>query len=204
MKKILSFSLATLAAVAFVGLTSCKNAADKDENEDAVNEVSVNSDLTYGSIVYIDMERLSAEYDMATDLRATVESKAQNIQADVNRRQKKLESDISSFQDKINKGLMTQSVAEAQAAKLQQQQQEFEQYANDKNNEINEEVNVMINQITDAIQTYVTAYNEVKGYTLILTTQGGSPIIAGDPSLDITDEILAGLNEEYIKNKNSK
>ncbi len=202
MKKTLSYVLAAMAVTAFVGFTACNNTTGNGANEGA--RVAFGADSLAAGIVYIDMERLSLEYDMANDLRATVENKVQNIQAEVNRRQKKLETDINSFQEKINKGLMTQSVAEAQAAQLQQQQQEFEQYANQKNNEVNEELNVMVNQITDAVQTYVTKYNETKGYALILTTQGGSPIIAADPSLDITDEILAGLNEEYVKNKNKK
>ncbi len=202
MKKTLSFVIAAMAVVAFVGFTSCNSTTGQSAN--GGSRITVGNDSIASNIVYIDMDRLSLEYDMANDLRATVETKVQNIQAEVNRRQKKLETDINSFQEKINKGLMTQSVAEAQAAQLQQQQQEFEQYANQKNNEVNEELNVMVNQITDAIQTYVTAYNEVKGYALILTTQGMAPIIAADPALDITDEILAGLNEEYVKTKNKK
>jgi hypothetical protein len=39
---------------------------------------------------------------------------------------------------------------------------------------------------------------------MIIATQGDilpQPVAMGDPSLDITEEILAGLNDEYIKNK---
>ena len=39
---------------------------------------------------------------------------------------------------------------------------------------------------------------------MILTNQGGAPVIAADSSLDITEDVLAGLNEEYVKNKNKK
>ena len=38
-------------------------------------------------------------------------------------------------------------------------------------------------------------------------TQGdilSAPVVIADPELDITDELIAGLNEEYIKNKNKK
>ena len=37
-------------------------------------------------------------------------------------------------------------------------------------------------------------------------TQGDilpSPVVTADPELDITDAILAGLNAEYVQNKNS-
>lgn len=201
MTKLLSqaFSAIAVVVVAF-GLTSCKNSSEEAPAAGTSTETAV----TKGSIVYIDLDRILQEYDMANDLRTVVETKIQNIQAEVNRRGKQLESDFNAFQDKYNKGLMTRSVAEAQNAKLQQQEQDFNNYANQKQSEINEEQIVMMNQLSDAIKTYINKYNETKQFSMILTNQGGVPVIAADSSLDITDEILAGLNEDYIKSKNSK
>ena len=144
------------------------------------------------------------EYDMANDLRSVVETKVQNIQAEVNRRGKKLENDVVEFQNKIDKGLLTRTNAEVQSQKLQQQEIEFNNYAAQKQQEINEEQVVMMNQLGDAIQTYLTKYNEEKQYAMILTNSGGAPVITADAALDITDDVLAGLNEEYIKSKNNK
>lgn len=202
MKHLLSISFSVIAvAVAVLGFTSCKNAAD---NVASTSSEGTSSEIVQGSIVYIDLDRIIQEYDMANDLRSVVETKVQNIQAEVNRRGKQLENDYNSFQDKINKGLITRSVAEAQSAKLQQQEQDFNDYANQRQNEINEEQTVMLNQILDAIKTYVDKYNETKHFSMILTNQGGVPVITADQSLNVTDEILAGLNEEYVKDKNKK
>ena len=55
----------------------------------------------------------------------------------------------------------------------------------------------------DAITTYVTKYNQDRQYALILTTTAATTtVINGDNALDITQEILDGLNAEYIKNRN--
>ncbi|MBP5538116.1 MAG: OmpH family outer membrane protein, partial [Bacteroidales bacterium] len=89
---------------------------------------------------------------------------------------------------------------------LQQQDQEFQQYAAQKQQEMNEEQSVMLNQIADAINTYIQKYNEVKQFSMIISTQGdilAAPVVTADPELDITDELIAGLNEEYIKTKNN-
>ena len=99
---------------------------------------------------------------------------------------------------------MTRSVAEVQSEKLRQQEADFNNYANQKQNEIMEEQTVMMNQLADAIKTFLDKYNEDKKYAMILTNQGGAPVITGDPALDITDDVLVKLNEEYIKNKNKK
>ena len=67
-----------------------------------------------------------------------------------------------------------------------------------------EEQSVMMNQILDAIKTYVDEYNLDKQYSMILATQGAvlpAPVVVGDDMLDITDEILQGLNDEYVKSK---
>ena len=160
-----------------------------------------------GAIVYFNLDRVLNEYDMANDLSSVVQTKIQSISEELNRRQNRLQSDANSFQEKINKGLLTSSVAEVQYQKLPQQDQEFQQYAAQKQQEMDEEQSVMINQIADAINTYLQKYNEVKQYAMIVSTQGNilsAPIASGDAALDITDELIAGLNEDYIKTKNAK
>ena len=157
-----------------------------------------------GDIVYVDLDRILMEYDMANDLRSVVETKVQNIEAEVTRRGKKLENEVKTFQEKMNKGLMTRSVAEVQQQKLMKQEQEFNTYAQQKQMEIQEEQVVMMNQLGDAIKTFLDGYNAEKQYAMILTNSAGAPVITADPALDITDNVLAGLNDEYIKSKNNK
>ena len=62
----------------------------------------------------------------------------------------------------------------------------------------------MMNQLGDAIKTFLDKYNAEKQYAMILTNNAGAPVITADPSLDITDDVLAGLNDDYIKSKNNK
>ena len=189
-----------LCAIAVMGAVSCNNAASSDSA--ATTETAVAA--TEGKIVYVDLDRILMDYDMANDLRSVVETKVNNIQAEINRKGQKLEKDVAAYQEKIQKGLMTRSVAEAQGQKLQQQELEFNNYAAQKQQEVEEEQIVMMNQLGDAIQTFLTKYNEEKQYAMIITNQGGTPVITADQGLNITDDVLAGLNEEYIKSKNNK
>ena len=198
----LVLSIISLVAVAVFGILFFTTG--KSDGKGAVETEESGVAAQKGDIVYIDLDRILMEYDMANDLRSVVETKVQNIQAEINRRGKKLETDVKSFQEKIDKGLMTRSVAEVQSQKLQQQEAEFNNYAAQKQQEIQEEQVVMMNQLGDAIQTYLEKYNAEKQYAMILTNQGGAPVIAADASLNITEEVLAGLNEEYVKNKNKK
>ena len=198
MKKIILGIIATAGINAILTLSGCNN-----NSTPAANEAG-ESTAVAGSIVYFNLDRVINEYDMANDLRSVAETKFNSINQEVNRRGTKLEKDSKAFQDKINKGLMTQSVAEIQYKKLQDQQNSFNQYAAQKQQEIAEEQQVMMNQIADAIKTFIDNFNAEKGYAMILTTQGDilpAPIVTADPALDITDEVLEGLNAEYVKSK---
>ena len=198
----LIISIVALAAATVFGVLSLNNGEKNVESatEAAANEAAASK----GDIVYIDLDRILMEYDMANDLRSVVETKVQNIEAEITRKGKKLEKEVKEFQEKMNKGLMTRSVAEVQQQKLMQQEQEFNNYAAAKQQEIQEEQVVMMNQLGDAIKTFLDSYNAQKQYAMILTNTGGAPVIAADEALNITDDVLAGLNEEYIKSKNEK
>lgn len=179
-------------------VVSCNNTAAPASNEGST------ANAQKGAIVYFNLDKILTDYDMANDLRSVVETKIQGINEEVTRKQNKLQKDAQAFQDKVNKGLLTSSVAEVQYQGLQQQDQQFQQYAAQKEQEINEELTVMQNQIADAINEFVKSYNVEKQYAMIIATQGEIlpvPVVTGDASLDITEDLLAGLNAEYIKTK---
>ena len=191
--------LSAAAILAGFALTGCNNTAAPVATDAQADTVAV-----AGSIVYFNMDKVVENYDMANDLRSVVETKVSGIQSEIDRRGNKLQKDANDFQNKMDKGLLTTSVANAQYQKLQQQQNEYQQYALRKQQEMQEEQQVMLNQIMNAIAEYVKAYNAEKQYALILTTSGDilpAPVVTGLASLDITDDILAGLNAEYVKTK---
>ena len=181
-------------------------AASCNQNQTAAPAAVATADSTAvaGSIVFFNMDQVMEGYDMANDLNSVFETKTSGIQAEIDRRGKKLEKDATDFQNKVDKGLLTTSVAQAQYQKLQQQQQEYQEYVVRKQQEMAEEQQVMMNQIANAIAEYIQEYNAEHQYALILTTAGAilsTPVVAGDPKLDITEDLLAGLNAAYIKTK---
>ena len=192
MKKI-SIIAGVVALMAFA--VSC------NQNQAAAPEAaaaSEDSTAVAGSIVFFNMDKVMEGYDMANDLNSVFETKTSGIQAEIDRRGKKLEKDMTDFQNKVDKGLLTTSVAQAQYQKIQQQQQDYQQYVVRKQQEMSEEQQVIAN----AISEFVQEYNAEHQYALILATAGpilSTPVVTGDPKLDITDDLLAGLNAAYIK-----
>ena len=61
-----------------------------------------------------------------------------------------------------------------------------------------------MNQVMYAIKTYLEEYNKEHNFAAILTTTDATNVVmVGAPALDITQEIVEGLNAEYIKTRNT-
>lgn len=190
-------SILAVIAMAVVMFTSTAQTGHEMATSDST-KVAANT----SGIAYIQLDRVIAEYDRYNDMKTAIETKADGIQSDIDRRGKQFESEVTTFQDKVSKGLMTRSVAEAQQMDLAQKEQELNTYVYQKQQELQEETFVMNNNIMEDIRNYVARYNESKNYSVIFTTDAATnTIILGNAALDISDDIIAGLNEEYTSNK---
>ena len=203
MKKLpLIFSIIALAGVIAFAIADLTRGSKKPAAVETAD-----ASVLQGEIVYFDMDRVLQEYDLANDLRSVVETKVNSINQEVTRRQNKLQKDANAFSDKMNKGLITQSSAQVQYQKLQEQEASFNNYAQQKQQEILEEQNVMLNQISDAIKNFVEGYTAEMGYAMVLATQGAilpMPVVSAVAERDITDALIEGLNAAYVKEKGKK
>lgn len=191
-----------VASVAF--LCSC-NSNSSTSGTPTTKTIEAGAIAPQGSIVYIQMDSLINQYDMFNDLKSELESKAQTIQDDIEKKGRGLESEVKDFQAKVTKGLLTRMQAEEQQARLMEKEQTLRNLGQQKQMEMAEEQDVLYRRVMEAVKSYLAKYNQDKGYALILTTSGATNnVIVGNPSLDITVDVLNGLNEAYIQTKSKK
>jgi len=189
---LLALAIAALYVLHFTGIGTGKPVADKDDMQ--------GSETLSGSIVYIRIDSLLNAYDFFLELQADLAAKARIVKEDLNKKGRAFENDVTNFQDKVQKGLITRAQAETQQAQLAARQQELEQYAQQKQVELAEENQVMLNRVLDALKTFPAEYRLLKNYDLILTTDGTSnTVIEAVSSMDITKDVVEGLNREYSK-----
>jgi outer membrane protein len=84
-------------------------------------------------------------------------------------------------------------------ARKQQELATFNQSAgNELANEEAKENEKLYNKVSDYLKTHAKA----KGYKLVLTYSKSNPsVLYADSSLDVTKEVVEGLNAEYKKDK---
>ena len=235
MKKTLNIlGAAAISAAVQFGSASCNNAQKSDANTETATDSTIVSALPAGSIVFVDMTRLMAEYKMAVDMTAEVNKKIEGLEKpllnkktaaekEIKRKQDNLQAKAKDFEDKYNKGHLTESAAQVKMQEIQKLEQELNNYGVTKEQElaqegakvqaqINDELIVMNNVVNDAINTFIQKYRAEKGYAMVLINQSdvdktdkamilNSLVLSADPALDVTAEVVAGLNAEYTPAK---
>lgn len=187
-KKIL-FSL----AISIMMLASCNNTpatADSAATESGSSAATV-TDIT---IAYINIDSLVSSYNLYKDLNAEYETKATKIGSELESKGRTFSGKVTDLQTKMQKGLLTRSQAEEQNASLEKEQQNLLAYRDKMLAELSEEEVVMHNNVLNNIEEYLKKYNQNGKYSLILNK---SIILNGSETLDITQEIIDGLNSEY-------
>lgn len=150
-------------------------------------------------IVFVNLDSLIRGYDMYFDLQKEFETKAKAKEADFGARRTKLEREVRDFQEKIEKQLITRSQAQQLQEGLQRKEQEMVQLGQQIQSELAEEEAVTMRRIQDNVRKYVESYNADRRFRLIISNTGGNVLLYGEPTLNITAELLAGLNESYVK-----
>lgn len=168
------------------------NVADSAKIVEVVDNIDYN-----GKTVYVQIDSLMRGYGMSIDLQDAFQKKSLKAQNELTAKGRNLEREARDFQEKAQKGLITRSQGQDIEAGLQKKQQAVMEYRDKMMAELTEEETVMMNQISETVMTYVKKYNVENKYSMIISTQGANPILIADPALNITDELLKGLNEEY-------
>lgn len=193
MKKLLFVAMALT-----LGLAACNN---QNNNTAASAEQTVEESTTTGKIAVYFVDQVLNQYQMAIDKNAEFQKEYEAKTKDLNASARKLEKDFAALQDKVNKVLITRADAEKEAAKIQERQANLQARSEKASAELAEKEQVMTNQIFNAIYEYVNALNADGKYDIILASTTGTPVVSVKAELDLTQQIIEGLNASYTAEK---
>jgi outer membrane protein len=186
-----------LALLITAGISACNQ--NKTDNKPAA-VTTTGAATTAPEIVYINQDSLVAKYDYIKDMNSRLTDKGKAAQADVQSRQQAIQREIAEYQKAA--GSMAADQRQATEQRLQRKGQEFQQYqqnagAQVQNDQINEQT-----KLYEKLVEFTKTYAKEKGYKMILTYQkGNTTMLYGDPSLDVTADVVKRLNEAYTKDK---
>ena len=190
MKKNIFRSVA-IAATATLMLASCDQSTPK---MDAKAETSAApSDL---KIAYVEVDSIMSQYKFCKDYSLILQKKGQNIQNTLAQKNQALQAAAANFQQKLQQNAYTQEQAQAIQAGLQKQNNDLQALNQRLSAEFQTETDKYNNALRDSIQHFLKVYNKDKKYSMILS-KAGDNLLYADKALDITNEVIAGLNKAY-------
>jgi outer membrane protein len=162
---------------------------------------SRNSQPLNMSFAYVNTDSVWTKYVFVDDVKqelAAFETKLQN----------QYNASIAAFQNEYNEyikkgtaGLLSLDEQKKTEEKLSQKQQALAELDQKLTAQLMEEKERRNREVHDSIVNYIQRYNKTKNYTFILEKSYGGGLLFVNDSLDITPQIVEGLNREYRKFK---
>lgn len=183
-----------------VGVLLAVAGASCSGSDKAPVTAAVTSDSTTSTcnIRYIDIDSVLSAYTLAQELAAeqqkemlAFESAARQKDTDLNRQATAIENKARS------NGYLTEESYKADVNNLQQRQTEANNWANNHQNRLARLVAEQNQRLNDSLQSFLKSYNKVYNYDAILDKKVGF----FKPELDITAEVIEGLNSRYTPAK---
>ncbi len=187
-----------LLAVAFLyfhefGGKKVKNSATK---------VDASTSHTAGTgvapIAYVELDSLNERITMIKDKRKELEAEQRAIETEWESGYRGLENQRNNFLKKGN--AITQQMAEEFQGKLIEQQQKIDAKKQAQTQKLTEKSYKSMDEIQGKLKKFLADYNKDKKYTYILTTGTGQEyMVYKDSSLNVTNDVIAGMNEKLTK-----
>lgn len=146
-------------------------------------------------VVYVDSAKLLNEYQGMKDARAVYQQKASAWKANIDT----LAIEVQQQIQKYEKGSIAMSAKERELSKelIRTKQKQFAEYQQAMNVQAKQEDSKMTTQVVSQVNAYLKKYGESKGYKIILAATEYGNLAYVDEGLNITNEVLEGLNKEY-------
>ncbi len=184
-----SFALLLAGSIA-----SC-NQGTKTASEPAKTDSNTVKKENQGSnkdkIVYLNSDSLSEKYQYFKDIKS---------QTDLQSKSTAFQREVAEYQ----KNAATMSAADRQATeqKLARKQDELARLDQTASSSIAKDESEEFNNVYNKITEFLKKHAAENGYKLVLTYSKTNPtVLYADPSLEITNEVIKQLNEEYKSSK---
>lgn len=196
MKKLItSISKITVILTLSAIVISCNKEQTKNVAKTASSSASA-SEL----IVYVNSDSLLNNYEYFKEVKDKFQEKSKKAQSDLTAKGTAFQREVADYQK--NAGTLSADQRASTEERLARKQQELATYNQNAGNALANEEAVENEKLYNKVAEYLKIYAKSKGYKIVLTYSKSNPtVLYADESLDVTKEVVEGLNAEYKKEK---
>lgn len=198
MKKHLYTVLGVALAIA-AGTSAISCGDTKDESSSPAKKEAKADASNLPNYRYVDLDTLLTKYILAKDYNEEMMRMQENLESETKRHQTSLQSFATQIQNKVqNNSYLSQESFDTDQQKLASMQSNAEKAVGTMQQKYAEAAAKAQQAVNDSIYAFVEEYNKKHGYDAIFNKAAA---LHFNPDLDITDEIVEGLNARYNKVK---
>jgi outer membrane protein len=163
--------------------------------------VSAASNISPGElkIAYINSDTVTKYYDFLKDNRKVLEDKAKQLDQDYRNRAIGLQNEFAAYQRNVNS--MTLGQVRATEEDLAKKQQNLQLYQQSLSQQVMEDEAKLSKELYDRVTAFLKKYSAEKGIPVILKYDVSSDVLNISESLDISQDVIKGLNDQYKTEK---
>ena len=184
--------------VAALSFAACDN---KTATPAAEGEAATTETVTGGDVAYVRVEYVLAESEIYKTEGVALQEKTQKAQNSWAQKEQNLQYEAVQLQEKYQKGLITTADAQKQQESIERKITNYQTSAQKEAESLDEENYVFSNRTQDLILRAIQSINADKKYKMVVNS---TALLDADPALDISDAVLAKVNELYAAEKNEK
>ena len=184
--------------VAALSFASCDN---KTATPAAEGEAAAIETVTGGDIAYVRVEYVIAESEIYKTEGIALQEKTQKAQNSWAQKEQNIQYEATQLQEKYQKGLITTADAQKQQESIEKKITNYQTNAQKEAETLDEENYVFSNRTQDLIMRAIKEVNADKKYKMVFNA---SALVDAVEALDISDAVLAKVNELYAAEKNAK
>jgi outer membrane protein len=150
-------------------------------------------------IAYVNSDSILQNYDYLKTNRVQLEEKTKKIEQEYRNRAQGLQNEITAYQRNVSN--MTLGQVKAVEEDLGKKQQNLQLYQQSLSQQLMEEEDKLRKDLYDRITAYLKKYGNEKGLQFVLKFDNASDVLFAGEALDISKEVVDGLNAEYKQEK---
>ncbi len=198
MKKIKTFIVASIALLSLVA-TACNSENAKQEAPAAKAKTEKKVDANLPNYRYVDLDSVLSKYNLAKDYNEEMLRMQNNMESAAKRHENKIQNFATNMQNKMqNNGYLSEASYRQDEQTINNMQAEAQKNLATLQNNFQTSAAQAQMAVIDSITSFINDYNKTRGYDAIF--QKASTLYI-NPELDITDEVIEGLNARYNKVK---
>ena len=177
-------------------IVSCQN----NSKTAAPASTTLKTEAPTEEIVFVNSDSLLENYSYFKDIRGKIESKSKKAQVDLTEKGNAFQKEVAAYQQSAQTMSADQRASTEQ--RLARKQQELASYNQNASSALANESAAENEKLYEKVALYLKGYAKKKGYKMVLTYSKANPtVLFADESLDVTKDVVSGLNDAYKSDK---